>query len=921
MFSFGLTLFCTVGFLGIMSVVAWYSDYLSRQGKTVRPAWMYMLSIAVYGTSWTFFGSVGLAKTSGLGFLPVYLGPTIAIPLWIVMVKKQIRLSQKFRITSMADLLAARYGKSLMVGAIATIIMVVGQIPYVTLQIKSIASTFQILSQSSDSGFLLKHVPLLVTVLLTIISIYFGARTLDPSEKNEGLLGAVIFESGFKLLIFLVTGAFVLFAIFSGPKDLLLRALHLPNIDSYFAIRSNPLDWFIFVIVSGLAFTFLPHVYQAAVMGNHNEKDIYKVAWMLPLYLLVINIFVIPVALAGLIYFQGQNVAADTYLLLLPLSAGAPALSLLVYLAGLGAGAGMSILAAIALAAMMTNNLFLPVLLNVKFLRLQERRNLSTIILNLRRFSLGFIFFLAWLYYIAIVNQKSLVSIGLISFVGIIQLAPAMIGGLFWKGGNKKGALAGMIGGFLVWAYTLPIPTMGESGLISRAFIDNGLFNIPFLKPYHLMGLNNLDEISNSAFWSMFVNIGLFALVSIYTRTRAIEKHQAEAFVDILVQETKAQAPKAWKITASFKEILGTLNKYMGIALAKKEMTVWLEKKNVQFVEEKTNFTPDPEFMDHVETLIGGVIGQASARVMVGKMASENELSYQDMVSIMNESSEIKKYSAELKIALDSVQKLKEQQDGDYFLTSLLLDPYQGVVSKDVIQPVVIHLEQKKKFEFKNKTYQLGGDIALADTIRLMDQDFTLVASADAMGKSIQGAGGALVFAVILRNIININHLHPDYQGHPETWLKNVYKELHNVFLTFDGSMYISAVIGLLNNSTGEFYYFNAEHPWTVLYSKGEASFIEKELAIHKLGTGTNPNDIDITKIRLQHDDILVMGSDGRDDVVYRETKEMNEDEHRFLRCVKRGKGQIADIVTYVKDGADLTDDFSLLSLKFSPKK
>ncbi len=921
MFSFTFTLVCTLLFLAIMSAVALVNDILSKKGQVIRPAWMYMLSIAVYGTSWTFFGSVGLAKVGGLAFLPVYLGPTIAIPLWIVMVQKQIRLTKKFRITSMSDMLAARYGKSLVVGAIAALIMIIGQIPYITLQIKSIASTFKILSSSTQSGFLLDNVALLVTILLTIISIYFGARTLDPSEKNEGLMAAVIFESGFKIVIFLITGLFVLFFIFSGPKDLLIKSLSLPEINQFFRVHSNPLDWFILLIVSGLAFTFLPHVYQAAVIGNHKEKDIYKVAWMLPLYLLIINIFVIPVAIAGLIYFQNENIPADTYLLHLPIAEGKPYLSLLVYLAGLGAGAGMSILAAVALAAMMTNNLFLPVLLNIKFLKLQERKNLSTIILNLRRFSLAFIFFLAWAYFISIVNQKSLVSIGLISFVAIIQLAPAMIGGLFWKRANKKGAIVGMIGGFVIWAYTLPLPTLGESGIISRFFIDEGLFGLALLKPYHLLGLSNLDQISNSAFWSMFVNITLFVVVSLYTKSRAIEKHQAEVFVDILETESTAAPAKAWKVTASFKEILGTLNKYMGVALAKKEIAAWLEKKNVHYLDEKTQFTPDPEFMDHVETLIAGVIGQASARVMIGKMASENELSYQDMVTIMNESSEIKKYSAELELALDSVRKLKNQQDGDYFLTSLLLVPFQGVISKNVHSQVSVHLEQKKTFDFKNKTYQLGGDICLADSITLMGQDYTLIANADAMGKSIQGAGGALVYSVILRNIVNINQIQHDHKGDPENWLKNVYRELHNVFLTFDGSMYISTVIGLVNNTTGDFYYFNAEHPWTVLYSGDKASFLENELEIHKLGTGTNPGDIEIKKIKLAHDDVIILGSDGRDDVILDSNKTMNEDEKRFLECVKKGKGLLPEIILAVKEGASLTDDFSLLSYRFSQKK
>lgn len=282
----------------------------------------------------------------------------------------------------------------------------------------------------------------------------------------------------------------------------------------------------------------------------------------------------------------------------------------------------------------------------------------------------------------------------------------------------------------------------------------------------------------------------------------------------------------------------------------------------------------------------------------------------------------VEKRTDELNESLRVVQELKEAQDGDYFLTSLLLDPLQMNNNSSSNIKTEIFIEQKKKFTFKKWNAEIGGDICITDTIQLFGKDYTVFINGDAMGKSIQGAGGALVFGVVFNTGITRSKLEKNSNIYPELWLKERYLDIQNVFLSFDGSMYISISMGLIDNESGLMYYINAEHPWSILYRDGKASFLEEELFLRKIGTPGQENKFFIRLFQLEDDDKIIFGSDGRDDILIQskniDEELMNEDETLFINTIEEAKAEIPEIVNLTKSKGKFSDDFSLLKIEYN---
>jgi Na+/proline symporter/nitrogen-specific signal transduction histidine kinase len=634
-------------YLGLLFAVARFGDARADAGKSIISANVYALSLAVYCTSWTFYGSVGRATSGGLSFLTIYLGPTLML-LCVGIIIKMIRISKAQRITSIADFIASRYGKSQLLAGMVTVIAVIGVVPYIALQLKAMAASVEVLLEHSagavevwglDSTFL-------IAVVLALFSILFGTRHLDATERHEGMVAAVAFESVVKLVAFMAVGLFVTYGMFGGLGDLFQRAAASADLGRLLQLDSGRAGtWTALIILSGLAIIFLPRQFQIIVVENVDESHLKRAVWLFPLYLLLINIFVLPLALGGLLHFGGQGVNPDTFVLTLPLARGAEALALLAFIGGLSAATGMVIVETIALSTMVCNDLVMPLLLRSTGNFVEKRNDLSGLLIGIRRAAIALILLLGYIYFRAAGEAYALVGIGLISFAAVAQFAPAMFGGMYWKQGTRSGAIAGLLAGFVVWLYTLLLPSFAKSGWMPSGFVEHGLFGIGWLKAQALFGLNGLDEISHCLWWSLLANIGAYVGVSLNSRPDAVEASQAERFVDVFRFDARNAEARLWRGKASPDALVQLLERFLGAARARQQLAAYAGTRRVA---NWRNLPADADFVQFAESELAGAIGSASAHVMVASVAQEEDLGLEEVLDILDEATQVRAHSREL---------------------------------------------------------------------------------------------------------------------------------------------------------------------------------------------------------------------------------------------------------------------------------
>jgi Na+/proline symporter/nitrogen-specific signal transduction histidine kinase len=645
-------LVASFAYLGLLFAIAYYGDRRADEGRSIvaRPS-VYALSLGVYATSWTYYGSVGRAAEMGVGYLPIYLGPTLMFALGWIVLRKIIRIAKANRITTIADFVASRYGKSTLLGGLVTVIAVIGIVPYIALQLKAISNTFSILPEypdivspaDLDPGSLFADTGLYVALVLAAFTILFGTRKLDASERHEGMVAAIAFESLVKLVAFLAVGLFVTFGVFGGFGELFGEAAALPQAKELFTLGGPNAGYgsvFWLTVLSMLAIVLLPRQFHMAVVENVDERHLSKAIWLFPLYLLAINLFVLPIALGGLVTFDGDKVNPDTFVLALPMAEGQQALALFAYLGGVSAATGMVIVETIALSTMVSNSLVMPALLHARA-RVTAGRDLPRLILGIRRVTIVAVLLLGFAYFRAAGEATALVSIGLISFAAVAQFAPALLGGLFWKGGNRKGALAGLGAGFFLWTYTLLLPSFARSNWFPESFLEDGPFGIELLKPEQLFGLVGFDSVSHAMFWTVLANVGLYVGVSLFTRQSAVEHSQAALFVDAFRQP--GEGSRFWRGTASVAALESLLARFLGSDRARDALAHYARERGLEGESEA-----DAELVHHVETLLAGAIGGTSARVMVASVVQEEPLGIDEVMHIVDETSQLIAYSREL---------------------------------------------------------------------------------------------------------------------------------------------------------------------------------------------------------------------------------------------------------------------------------
>ncbi len=650
----GLIITVALSYLGLLFAIAYYSDRRAETGRSViGNPYVYTLSIAVYCTAWTFYGSVGRATETGVGFLPIYLGPTLVMVLGWLLIRRIVRISKTQRITSIADFIASRYGKSPLLGGLVTVIAVIGILPYISIQLEAIATSFTVLSHypeviqldKAETQPLWLDTSFHAALLLIVFTILFGTRHIETTERHEGMVAAIAFESLIKLLAFLAVGVFVAFVMFSGPGEIFSRVATRPELQRLFSMEAIPGGfggWLTLVFLASMAFLFLPRQFQVLVVENVNESHLRTASWLFPLYLLVINLFVLPIALGGMLVFSGQPMDADTLVLTLPMLEQQQLLALIVFVGGLSAATGMVIVETVALSTMICNDLIMPVLLRLKRLRLDQRSDLSGLLLTIRRISIVVMILLGDLFFRTAGGVFPLVTIGLLSFAAAAQFAPAILFGLFWRRANRLGALLGLSGGFLVWLYTLLLPI---SGWLPAGFVEQGPWGIGLLRPRELFGLSGLDVYTHGVFWSMLVNIGGLVLGSLLVQQGPVERIQASRFVDVFSPDRSSAEPLIWRGSVDIVELRQLVARFLGSQRTDRAFAQYARERGLTLA---TGAQADAKLVHHAEQLLAGAIGAASARVMIGSIVKGEPLSLSEVMTILDESSQAIRHSRQL---------------------------------------------------------------------------------------------------------------------------------------------------------------------------------------------------------------------------------------------------------------------------------
>ena len=631
-------------YLGGLFAIAYVGDRRADQGRSViNNPYIYTLSIAVYCTAWTYYGSVGRAAVDGLGFLPIYLGPTLMACLWWFVLRKMLRITKAYGITSIADFVASRYGKNALLGGLVTIVAVFGVMPYISLQLKAVSTSVAVILDYPAEAPFWRDLALFVALLLAAFSILFGTRHIDATEHHEGMVAAIAFESIVKLVAFVTIGLYVTFGLYDGFGDIFTQA-RAAGFGALLTFRGAGLsfaDWFALTCLAGMAVLFLPRQFQVAVIENINEDHLNKAIWLFPLYLLVINLFVLPIALAGRLRFPGGEVDADFMILLLPMVGHQHLLTLFTFLGGLSAATAMVIVATVALSTMLCNDLIMPVLLRLRFLRLNEQPDLSGLLLTIRRGSILAMLLLGYAYFRMVGESYALVTMGLVSFCAAAQFAPPILFGIYWKAATLRGALTGLLAGFLIWLYTLLLPALARSDWIDPSFLD-GPFGLEILKPYALFGVSGLDPVSHSLLWSLLANVAGLVGWSLLGRQGSFERIQASLFVEV---DRLGGGPHLWRGSAAVADLRALLARYVGAERAEQALARHARARGLALA---AGAQADADLVNFAERLLAGAIGAASARVMISTVVKSADFSPDEVMAILDEASQVIEYSREL---------------------------------------------------------------------------------------------------------------------------------------------------------------------------------------------------------------------------------------------------------------------------------
>lgn len=679
-----------LGYLGLLFFIAFWAER-NKRSKLVNSPYVYALSLAVYCSAWTYYGSVGMAARTGVEFLTIYLGPIIAAPLWIIVLKKIIQLSKIYNVSSIADFISLRYGNNRSLGAVVAVICALSIIPYIALQLKALSESFQIISQGSTHSiigqYLLTDSTFYIALLLAVFCVFYGTITFDASKQKKGIFFSIAFESLVKLIIFIIIGIYICFYVFDGGNSIITEVSKSFNINKLSTVEgiTGGINWYFSIVLSFLAIFLLPRQFQASVVEYSHNKQLKVAIWLFPLYLLLFNVFVIFIAWAGLALFSSTD-NADYFTLLIPLSLGNHWLALMVFLGGLSAVISMVVVSTLALSTMLSNNLIIPYVFLKKFQKNSSNNNQKSI-KNIRRVSIFMLIAIAYLLYAFVNPSVSLFSIGLVSFLLIVQLAPSFFVGLFWNRGSALGAKIGMVTGCLIVIYTYLLPFFTSAILGNNNFIEDGLFGIEMLKPYSLFGVDFLSQSNHSLFWSLAVNLFLYAYFSLAVKGNYRERNYGEVFTKTSQIIDLQEDAYVWKGEAYIADIHKIWVQFLGIQRANRALNIFKRRYNLS----ETTKIADARFINFSEKLLTGAVGSASAKILISNVVKEKPVSLVEVLKILEENKEAISINKSLKTQKEQLFKLTEElKQANKTLTQQdkLKDDFLDTVAHELKTPI-----------------------------------------------------------------------------------------------------------------------------------------------------------------------------------------------------------------------------------------
>ncbi|MCY4167451.1 MAG: ATP-binding protein [Rhodobacter sp.] len=687
MIDFDLLVLVCLAYVALLFVVAFAVERRAVRGEVrwLRSPLVYTLSLSIYCTAWTFYGAVGYAVRSGLEFVTIYLGPTLVMVGWWWVVRKLVRIGRSQHITSIADLVSSRYGKSNSLAALVTLLAVVGTTPYIALQLQSVAQSFSVFSGSETAvdraggAGAFNVTALFVAMGLAVFTVLFGTRRLDANERHHGVVTAVALEAVVKLVALLAVGVFVVWGLSGGPADVMAR-VQASDIGIW---NLHGGRWMTLVFLSAAAFICLPRMFQVMVVENTTERHVAFASWAFPLYLLLMSLFVIPIAVMGQVILPGGN--PDLYVLTVPLELGHGNLAMLAFLGGFSSATSMVIVAAIALSTMVSNHVVMPVWLSLRAGRATMSGDVRYVVLLSRRLTIGGILLLGFLYLHFSGGGEALAAIGLISFTGVAQIVPPLLGGIFWRGATRVGAAVGLSLGFAVWSYTMFIPSFGDSFVMTATVLKDGPFGISWLKPHALFGIDGLDPLVHAVFWSISLNAIAFLLGSILSAPEPLERLQAGLFVNVFEY---SHNPAGWTSgTAEAEDLLAMSQRILGASEAQELFA------RIALGQGKAGGLPDttPEFVETLERELAGSVGAATAHAMVGRIVAGSVASFEDLLAVADETAQIMEYSARMKAQSEELERTAGQlRDANQRLTELSLqkDAFLSQISHELRTPM-----------------------------------------------------------------------------------------------------------------------------------------------------------------------------------------------------------------------------------------
>ena len=644
MASLNLLIGVCVAYGAFLFLVAFGAERAARQGKSgwLRSPAVYTLSLSIYCTAWTFYGAVGYAARSGLEYLTIYIGPTLVMIGWFWALRKIVRIGRSQRITSVADLISSRYGKSNLLAVAVTLIAVVGTTPYIALQLQSVTQSFAVFAEadaSARNGGETQTTALWVAMGLAAFTVLFGTRNLDANERHHGVVMAIAVEAVVKLCALLAVGIYVVWGLGGGVAETLARIDASPRLGQWHMANGR---WSGLIFLAAAAFLCLPRMFQVLVVENEDERHLRTASWAFPTYVMLMSLFVMPIAVAGLTMLpRGAN--PDMFVLTLPLSQGQSGLAVFSFIGGFSSATSMVIVAAIALSTMVSNHIVMPI-----WLKLEPGRgavvsgDVRNVVIMARRISIVAVLFLGYLYYRLSGGGAALAAIGLVSFSGVAQFLPAMIGGIFWRGAARSGALAGLGAGFAIWLWCLFLPSLGEGVVIPAEVMARGPLGLSWLRPYALFGIEGMDPLVHGVLWSILINAALFTGISLFSFPSPMERLQGAQFVNVFQHSA---SPRGWEGgTAQSEDLMVMAQRLLGAGEAQLLFQREAARQGVQ------GYLPEPtgEFLQVLERELSGSVGAATAHAMVGQIVGRTAVSVEDLMAVADETAQIMEYSSQL---------------------------------------------------------------------------------------------------------------------------------------------------------------------------------------------------------------------------------------------------------------------------------